>query len=793
MKLNHSASRNLHRAWACALLAATTFCFAGLASASTQVGPNFVVNSLADTDDGSADLPGQGTGNMDCTLREAIKAANSYGGGATITFALSGTITVGSLLPNMTKDMTLDGSGQKVTVSGNDSTGIFQIYNALNTVNFNALTVAHARGNSTSGLYVRYASVNITNCTFSNNDSLISAGGAIRLNESAHAVITNSTFANNSALYGAGIYIGGVPNGAPSSVQIYNCTFSDNHSIIVDGSPRVADVYANQATAELRNTVLVTDTSNSQNVNCQGITYSDAHDIYNAGTLSGALKATATEIKLDTLKDNGGPTATIALLAGSVALGYGDDGVANAAPVKNLDQRGYSRVGASQGQSDVGAYEATSAGPLAEAPMISPSSGTFDGSAQITLTSATPNSSFYYTTDGSAPGPNNPTAHLYSGPFLLTYSATLRAVTVRAGYANSLFSSANYTILDPFVYWRSWQGLPSDGSQDLKNPSGDGISNLLKYAFNLAPNAGDLYQSNVKTLAAGGTAGLPAVSYDGAGRLVLEFVRRKASTTPGISYIVETSDDLMTWGDLDVSNASVTSIDNNWERVRAVDSTLSPRRFGRVRVSETQSAYYDYNYYPIYTALYGSATVINEQSPSGAIRLTDEVNGGIGWMILDGPAVGSSTRGFRARFQIQIGPIASGVPADGVSFAAGDLPTSGWGEGGPGNGHSIAIGFDTFNNEGSGGPNDSGIHLWVNGTHIASNPISPYTNGVLVAVEVSYDPSSGVSVIFNGNTVLSNVAVPAFNFLPSDRFGFAGRTGGYKERAVIDNVQISLR
>ena len=38
----------------------------------------FTVNSSADTDDGSCDPLGQGTGNQDCTLREAINAANAH-------------------------------------------------------------------------------------------------------------------------------------------------------------------------------------------------------------------------------------------------------------------------------------------------------------------------------------------------------------------------------------------------------------------------------------------------------------------------------------------------------------------------------------------------------------------------------------------------------------------------------------------------------------------------------------------------------------------------------------------
>lgn len=55
-----------------------------------------------------------------------------------------------------------------------------------------------------------------------------------------------------------------------------------------------------------------------------------------------------TEPLLDALKDNGGPTLTIALLPGSPAINAGGD-----ARAPRLDQRNYLRVGVS----DIGAYE----------------------------------------------------------------------------------------------------------------------------------------------------------------------------------------------------------------------------------------------------------------------------------------------------------------------------------------------------------------------------------------------------------------------------------------------------
>ncbi len=127
-------------------------------------------------------------------------------------------------------------------------------------------------------------------------------------------------------------------------------------------------------------------------------------------------------------------------------------------------------------------------------------------------------------------------------------------------------------------------GTYTDGSQDLANPGGDGIANLLKYAFNLAPNAGDLFASNTTILPENGNAGVPFIYRDAPGRLFIEFVGRKAATNPGITCIVETGDDLTALQPLSLTGATVVSIDATWERVTITDPTITPSRFGRVRV-----------------------------------------------------------------------------------------------------------------------------------------------------------------------------------------------------------------
>ena len=214
--------------------------------------------------------------------------------------------------------------------------------------------------------------------------------------------------------------------------------------------------------------------------------------------------------------------------------------------------------------------------------MPSPVGGTFESSVQVTIFSPSTNAIVRYTLDGSAPSTTN--GQLYGGGFALTQSATVRAIAYGHGRLASPNAPVTYSVLAPLPYWRKLQGLAANGSQDMANPSGDGISNLLKYAFNLAPNAGDLAKANYQILAAGGTAGLPLITTDAQGHLVIAFVRRKASGNPGIAYVVETSADLATWSALSLTNATVASVDATWERVTITDPTLTPDRVGRVRV-----------------------------------------------------------------------------------------------------------------------------------------------------------------------------------------------------------------
>ena len=113
-------------------------------------------------------------------------------------------------------------------------------------------------------------------------------------------------------------------------------------------------------------------------------------------------------------------------------------------------------------------------------------------------------------------------------------------------------------------------------------PFGDGVENLLKYAFNM-----DLAGPDSSTLQVDGTSGLPRISIVekfGNPFLRYEFLRRKGS---GLVYTPQKSLDLVTPFATVTGTQTVQDIDQLWERVlfdHPIDLTSEPTAFGRVDV-----------------------------------------------------------------------------------------------------------------------------------------------------------------------------------------------------------------
>ncbi len=125
-------------------------------------------------------------------------------------------------------------------------------------------------------------------------------------------------------------------------------------------------------------------------------------------------------------------------------------------------------------------------------------------------------------------------------------------------------------------------GLSGGLAEPDADPFGEGVYNLLKYAFNM-----DLSEADHRRLVrgAGGNAGLPAVAFEDGPEpaLVIEFVRRRDT---GLIYTPRYSTDLATWHPAN-GQTEVTAISADWKRV-VVRIPLDPsaaRAFGSVQVT----------------------------------------------------------------------------------------------------------------------------------------------------------------------------------------------------------------
>ncbi len=81
------------------------------------------------------------------------------------------------------------------------------------------------------------------------------------------------------------------------------------------------------------------------------------------------------------------------------------------------------------------------------APTITPNGGTSTGPVSVTLASATSGASIRFTTDGTAP--TSSVGTLYTAPFLLSSSATVKAIAFKADLGDSPAASAVFAIVPP--------------------------------------------------------------------------------------------------------------------------------------------------------------------------------------------------------------------------------------------------------------------------------------------------------------------------------------------------------
>jgi len=164
------------------------------------------------------------------------------------------------------------------------------------------------------------------------------------------------------------------------------------------------------------------------------------------------------------------------------------------------------------------------------------------------------------------------------------YSYRVRAVNAGGVSAYSpTTTSVTWTQIEEWLLINFGSPVALTG-EALRAQGSDGTRPLLRFAFNLTAT------EPPRTLVPGQSiSGFPAMWLDSArNRLCVEFVRRKASSNPGVAYEVQFCNALPHWS-TGGTQISAISIDSIWERVRyedPLDASQSQSRFLQVIVRE---------------------------------------------------------------------------------------------------------------------------------------------------------------------------------------------------------------
>lgn len=337
----------------------------------------FTVNRTDDAADANpsdnvcdVDLAASG---QQCTLRAAVAQSNASAGADTITFTLPDqaviNLTAGTLVINQSVE--IKGSGARnltVQRAAGQAEVVFHLFNVIGpaynstepiTVTISGLTMANGLGNTNSGggIYSFGAvTLNLTAVVLRNNrgnngaaifnagnvlnivrstlndNTAFGSGGAI-YNSYGSVNVANSTIVGNSAIVsGGGIFNGDENNNI--TLTLNNVTISNNESATGGG-------VTNRRTAFVRNTIIagnvarqspdiagVADFTSLGNnlIGKSDIPVGFFHDI--GGDIVGTSAAPVNPL-LEPLRNNGGPTDTMALLAASPAVDAGELCVVN--------------------------------------------------------------------------------------------------------------------------------------------------------------------------------------------------------------------------------------------------------------------------------------------------------------------------------------------------------------------------------------------------------------------------------------------------------------------------------
>ena len=329
------------------------------------------------------------------SVLDNVEVTSGVGGGI-VNFNATLTVSNCIINDNTATASTLQGSGGGIgnflsgnltvdgcTFSGNNANFGGAIYNVKSLVLKNS-TLSANNADIGGGLNTGIGPAVVSNCTFFNNTASNEGGGAANINGTLTA--SNCTFDHNSSNFtGGAIY-----NEGAGDTHVANATVS-NSTVSANTAPTGGGIYntgtnGGNAFVQLKNTIFQTG-GNGANLENIGLGTSITSQGYNLSSDAGGGFLTAsgdqinTDPKLGPLQNNGGPTATMALLAGSPALDQGKSFAVT------TDQRGLARPvdlpgvpDASGGDgSDIGALEMADIPPFVVTTINDHDDGTCNG------------------------------------------------------------------------------------------------------------------------------------------------------------------------------------------------------------------------------------------------------------------------------------------------------------------------------------------------------------------------------------------------------------------------------
>jgi hypothetical protein len=265
------------------------------------------------------------------TLSGNTTTDDHFGGGAIRTDSANISITSSTISGNSTSGDEAQG-GAVATNSGNV---------VIDTSTFHG-NVTLGEGSNGGAVVTNSGSITTTSSTFSGNRAVgFDANGGAIASKSGAVTFTSSTITGNSTNldfnfggFGGGVFIATPTASAPltilSSIVAGNdALFGDDLRINTSSTAIQSSLIGNKA-----GTFLIATTANTTDAD---------------GNLIGSATATVDPM-LDVLSDNGGPTLTHALLAGSPAIDLGSSSLSN-------DQRGVAFTRTFGEAPDIGAYE----------------------------------------------------------------------------------------------------------------------------------------------------------------------------------------------------------------------------------------------------------------------------------------------------------------------------------------------------------------------------------------------------------------------------------------------------